>query len=69
MSRFVGRSLCFKDFPRRRKMNNPIRVSHLKNSIWVRKGMKESGKLEAEGSDGLKAEGSMFEIDKDWRRA
>jgi hypothetical protein len=25
-------------------------VSHLKNSIWVRKGEKERGKLEAEGS-------------------
>jgi hypothetical protein len=55
MSRFVVRSLCFKDFQRRRKMNNPIRVSHLKNSIWVRKGKKESGKLKAEGSR-LKAE-------------
>jgi hypothetical protein len=36
-------------------MKSPIRVSHLKNSICVRKGEKEIGKVEAEGLK-LKAE-------------
>ncbi len=48
----------------------------MKNSIWVRKGKKERGKLEAEGSklkaegpDELKDESSKFENDKVWWRA
>jgi hypothetical protein len=53
-------------------VKNPISVSHLKNSIWVRKGKKESGKLETEDSR-LKAErrakvlGEMILISPDGR--
>jgi hypothetical protein len=49
MSCLIVRSPCSNGFQLRRKMNNPMSVSHLKNSIRVRKGKKDKGKLKAEG--------------------
>jgi hypothetical protein len=55
--RMRGTAFLFVFLQDKRKKNKPDRVNHLKNSIFVAKGTKESGKLKAEGSK-FKAERS-----------